>query len=67
VDENRILGEAKDPEFAYINEIQPHKLELDLKYAQKSSFFIDLEIIVKTIKKIKEQESILLMYSIGKN
>lgn len=52
VDENRILGESKDPEFAYINEILPHKLELDLKYAQKSNFFIDLEIIVKTIKKI---------------
>lgn len=52
VDENRILGEAIDPEFAYINEILPHKLEIDLKYVQKVRFWTDLKIIVKTIKKI---------------
>lgn len=52
VDENRILGEAKDPEFAYINEILPHKLEIVLKYVQKVRFWTDLKIIVKTIKKI---------------
>ena len=37
VDENSILGSAVDPGKVYIEEIMPHKIELNMKYIQNRS------------------------------
>ncbi|MDD7794975.1 sugar transferase [Clostridium sp. 'White wine YQ'] len=50
-DENDILGEMENPEQYYIDTIMPDKLELNLKYIEKSNVFLDLFIILKTIAK----------------
>ncbi len=51
-EENKILGEAEDPERSYIEEIMPKKLALNLEYIQKKNFLLDLKIILKTFSKI---------------
>jgi lipopolysaccharide/colanic/teichoic acid biosynthesis glycosyltransferase len=50
--ENEILGKASDPEFVYINEIMPAKLNLNLKYIKEQGVGTDLKIIFNTILKI---------------
>ncbi|MBI9036566.1 MAG: sugar transferase [Bacteroidales bacterium] len=50
--ESEILSSKPDPEKAYINEIMPAKLNLNLKYIDEKSFLTDFRIIIKTIKKI---------------
>jgi lipopolysaccharide/colanic/teichoic acid biosynthesis glycosyltransferase len=50
--ENEILGKAEDPEKAYINEIMPAKLNLNLKYIEEQGILTDLKIIFKTVFKI---------------
>lgn len=52
VRENEILSQAADPEQAYINEIMPAKLALNLKYVDEHSFGNDLKIIAQTVKAI---------------
>jgi len=52
IDENKILGEADDPEKTYIEEIMPAKLKLNLKYIEEQSFGTDIKLIFKTIGKI---------------
>jgi len=37
VDENRIPGSAIDPEKVYVEEIMPHKIQLNMKYIQNQS------------------------------
>ncbi|MBM78676.1 MAG: glycosyl transferase [Crocinitomicaceae bacterium] len=51
-EENKLLGESSNPEETYINEIMPKKLEINLKYVKKHSFFTDLNIIWKTFLRI---------------
>lgn len=50
--ENEILGKSKDPEKKYIEEIMPHKLELNKKYLSNPSIIQDIKIIFLTIAKI---------------
>lgn len=50
--ENEILEKSSNPEKTYIEEIMPHKLQLNLKYISEQSFYTDLKIIFKTLKKI---------------
>ncbi len=50
--ENELLAQYPDPEKAYIEEIMPAKLALNLKYIQEQSIFTDLKIIYLTVKKI---------------
>lgn len=52
INENEILGRSKDPYQAYIQEIMPAKLNLNLKYIEDKNFFVDFIIIIKTILKI---------------
>ena len=52
LNENELLGKAKNPEKTYIEEIMPAKLELNLEYIEKQSLAYDLRIIFKTISKI---------------
>jgi lipopolysaccharide/colanic/teichoic acid biosynthesis glycosyltransferase len=52
VNENEVLARSADPEAAYINEIMPHKLSLNMRYIHEQGLFTDLRIIGKTLKKI---------------
>ena len=51
-DENDILGRAVDPDKAYIEEVMPAKLAYYLRYVAGRSLWVDLKLIVKTIKAI---------------
>lgn len=51
-DEGAILAGSPDPEKAYMEKIRPQKLKLQLKYVKKHSFWIDLKIILLTLKSI---------------
>lgn len=48
MDENEILGRSADPQRAYIEEVMPAKLALDLDYVKDRSFFLDVSIILRT-------------------
>ena len=50
--ESELLGKAEDPEWEYINNILPAKLELNLKYIREKGFLTDMKIILKTLIKI---------------
>lgn len=52
IDENELLARAADPEQAYIREVMPAKLELDLRYVEQCSFLLDLRIIAATVAKV---------------
>ena len=52
VNENELLAQSQNPEKIYIEEIMPAKLKLNQKYIQEQSLFIDLKIIIGTLKKI---------------
>ncbi len=51
-DENAILGQALDPEQAYIDTILPTKLEYYVRYVRERTFWVDLRIIVGTLRAI---------------
>lgn len=48
IDENEVLGRATDPQRAYIEEVMPAKLALDLRYVREQSLALDLRIIART-------------------
>jgi len=48
--ENMILGNSKNPEKTYIEEVMPHKLELNKKYINNPTILHDIKLIIKTIK-----------------
>jgi len=50
--ENEILSTYSDPEKAYIEELMPKKLDLNLDYIKRQSFFFDLKLILHTVYKI---------------
>jgi len=52
MDENELLGKSSDPEYTYIHEIMPAKLELNLKYIREAGLFTDLKIIFSTFFRI---------------
>ena len=52
IDENDLLAKAADPERAYIEEVMPAKLALDLRYVHERSFALDLRIIGATVGRV---------------
>lgn len=48
INENELLGKTDNPEKTYVEEIMPAKLELNLKYIEEQSFWLDLKLIFKT-------------------
>lgn len=50
--ENEILGKADDPESAYIEEIMPAKIDLNMKYIESPGVRQDIQIMWKTFMKI---------------
>lgn len=51
-DEGAILAGSLDPEKAYMEKIRPEKLKMQLKYVRERSLWIDLKIILLTLKTI---------------
>jgi lipopolysaccharide/colanic/teichoic acid biosynthesis glycosyltransferase len=47
--ESEILGKSTNPEKLYIEEIMPHKLELNLKFIENPSIVMYFKIIIRTI------------------
>ena len=52
VDENKILGESKTPDEAYVNLIMPNKIKLNLVYIQNQTLGEYFKIIFTTFKEI---------------
>lgn len=52
IDENEVLGRASDPERAYVQEVMPAKLALDLRYVREQGLGMDLRIIMRTALKL---------------
>lgn len=50
--ENEILAQADDPDKTYIEKILPEKLNIDLEYVNKASFWNDIKLIFRTFKEI---------------
>lgn len=51
-DENGILGKASDPDKAYIEEVMPVKLRYYERYVAERSLWLDLKLILLTLKAI---------------
>lgn len=51
-DENRLLGESKNPRETYINEIMPAKIELNRKYIENPTLGQDFKIVWLTFLKV---------------
>lgn len=49
-DENEILGRADDPHVAYVQEVLPIKLRYYQDYVANRSFWVDITIILSTLK-----------------
>jgi lipopolysaccharide/colanic/teichoic acid biosynthesis glycosyltransferase len=49
MDEEKILNSAVDPEQAYIYEVLPKKMQLNLEYIRTYSFFGDIGILARTL------------------
>ena len=54
--EGEVLKGSKDPEKTYLEKIRPKKIELQLKYIEGQSFWLDIKLILKTIFKIFKNE-----------
>lgn len=52
INENEILAKASNPEEAYINEVMPAKLKLNLLYVENHSIWEDFKIIGETLIRI---------------
>lgn len=50
--ENDLLAASANPEQTYISEVMPAKLALNNKYISEQSFFTDIKIMLRTIKRI---------------
>jgi lipopolysaccharide/colanic/teichoic acid biosynthesis glycosyltransferase len=50
--ENEVLAKSLIPEQTYTEEIMPKKLQLNLEYIHRNNIYIDLKIILFTLKKI---------------
>ena len=51
-DENNMLSNSSNPKLTYIEEIMPHKIEINLKYISEKSWYSDGIVILKTFSKI---------------
>ncbi len=56
-DEASVLGQFQNPEEAYVNCILPDKIRLAKDYLDRSSFFFDLLLILKTLLRLVEKDS----------
>ncbi len=50
--ENEILAKADDPDKAYVEQIMPDKIAIDLEYVENASLTNDIKLIFKTFSEI---------------
>jgi lipopolysaccharide/colanic/teichoic acid biosynthesis glycosyltransferase len=50
--ESELLARSDDPERTYIEEIMPDKLQLNLEYLEKQSFWYDIGLILRTLARL---------------
>lgn len=50
--ENEVLAMAEDPDKAYVEQVMPDKLRIDLEYVEKASLWTDIRLILSTLKGI---------------
>ncbi len=50
--ENDILAAAEDPERAYIEQVMPDKIAIDLEYVEHAGLLADIRLIFRTFKEI---------------
>ncbi len=50
--ESDLLAKSDDPERTYIEEIMPDKLQLNLEYLDRQSFWYDIGLILRTLARI---------------
>ena len=50
--ENDILATATDPDKAYIEQVMPDKLAIDLEYVPLANLWTDIKLIFSTLKSI---------------
>jgi lipopolysaccharide/colanic/teichoic acid biosynthesis glycosyltransferase len=65
-DEGAILAGSPDPEKTYMEKIRPNKLKLQLKYVEERSFWVDMKIIIETIRTIITRKKPELIHEVGK-
>jgi lipopolysaccharide/colanic/teichoic acid biosynthesis glycosyltransferase len=51
-DEGSILAGSSDPDRDYLEKIRPEKIRLQMKYVNAQSFWIDIKIIILTLKTV---------------
>jgi len=51
-DEEVVLGRSKNPEEEYLKRVLPDKVRLAKEYLVRSSFFLDITLITKTLPKL---------------
>jgi len=56
-DEATFLGKFNNPAEAYVTQILPDKIRLAKDYIQRSSFFFDLRVILKTLLKLFDRRA----------
>lgn len=52
IDEEQILGASDDPEKTYVNEIMPHKIQINKEYLAHRNLLKDIKLIFMTVFKM---------------
>ena len=55
-DEAAVLEQSENPEEEYLRRVLPDKINLSKEYIRRSSFFLDLTLILKTVRKLFEYQ-----------
>jgi len=55
-DEAAVLGHCNNPQEEYLRHVLPDKINLNKEYIRRSSFFFDLTLILKTVRKLFEHQ-----------
>ena len=55
-DEAAVLGHCDNPQEEYLRHVLPDKVNLNKEYIRRSSFFFDLTLILKTVRKLFEYQ-----------
>ncbi len=52
VDESEVLGRADDPHRAYVEQIMPDKIRLNLEYAGRATLLSDFGVLLRTVARL---------------
>ena len=57
-DEDKLLANTEDADYTYVNEILPKKMEYNLEYIEKFSFFYDIKLMFMTVIAVLKKDEI---------